>query len=45
VTIEVGTIERVEKDGIRMKDGAFHPLDVIVLATGFRAIALSGRSP
>ncbi len=37
VTIETGTIARVEKDGIRMQDGTFHPLDVIVLATGFRA--------
>ena len=37
VTIEVGTIAQVEKDGIRMADGTFHPLDVIVLATGFRA--------
>lgn len=37
VAVEVGQIDRIETDGIRMKDGSFHPLDVIVLATGFRA--------
>jgi cation diffusion facilitator CzcD-associated flavoprotein CzcO len=30
-------IERIEPDGIRTKDGRLHPLDVLVLATGFRA--------
>ncbi|MEO0031842.1 MAG: hypothetical protein RIS94_1600 [Pseudomonadota bacterium] len=37
VTIETGRIERIEPEGIRMADGMLHPLDVIVLATGFRA--------
>ncbi len=37
VFIETGAIERIEADGIRMKEGTFHPLDVIVLATGFQA--------
>lgn len=36
VVVEVGSIERVEPDGIRMRDGTFHQLDVIVLATGFK---------
>jgi cation diffusion facilitator CzcD-associated flavoprotein CzcO len=30
-------IERVEPGGVRTKDGALHELDVLVLATGFRA--------
>ncbi|MBA2526679.1 MAG: NAD(P)/FAD-dependent oxidoreductase, partial [Pyrinomonadaceae bacterium] len=29
-------IERVERDGVRTKDGVLHELDVLVLATGFR---------
>jgi cation diffusion facilitator CzcD-associated flavoprotein CzcO len=29
-------IERVEADGVRTLDGTLHPLDVLVLATGFR---------
>lgn len=29
-------IERIEKSGIRTKDGKLHELDVLVLATGFR---------
>jgi cation diffusion facilitator CzcD-associated flavoprotein CzcO len=37
VTIEVGRIEGIEPKGIRMEDGSFHALDVIALATGFRA--------
>ncbi|MDE2436214.1 MAG: NAD(P)/FAD-dependent oxidoreductase [Sphingomonadales bacterium] len=37
VTIQTGRIERIERDGIRMADGTFYPLDVIVLATGFHA--------
>ncbi len=36
VDVAVGAIERVEADGIRMKDGSFHALDVITLATGFK---------
>jgi cation diffusion facilitator CzcD-associated flavoprotein CzcO len=29
-------IERLEKSGVRTRDGRFHELDVLVLATGFR---------
>jgi cation diffusion facilitator CzcD-associated flavoprotein CzcO len=29
-------IERVERDGVRTRDGELHELDVLVLATGFR---------
>jgi cation diffusion facilitator CzcD-associated flavoprotein CzcO len=29
-------IERVEPEGVRTRDGRLHPLDVLVLATGFR---------
>lgn len=42
-------IERFERDGIRAKDGRLHPLDVIVLATGFnthqlfRPMEVTGR--
>ncbi|GFM28811.1 NAD(P)/FAD-dependent oxidoreductase [Novosphingobium sp. PY1] len=37
VYVETGGIERVEPKGVRMKDGTFHELDTLVLATGFRA--------
>lgn len=37
VHVETGGIEAIESSGVRMKDGTFHPLDVLVLATGFRA--------
>jgi cation diffusion facilitator CzcD-associated flavoprotein CzcO len=30
-------IERIEPEGVRTADGKLHPLDVLVLATGFRA--------
>ena len=36
VSLETGPIDRVEANGIRMKDGTFHELDVIVFATGFK---------
>ncbi len=39
VEIEVGAIARVEPEGVRMKDGTFHAIDVLVLATGFRVDA------
>lgn len=39
VVVERGAIDRVEPNGIRMKDGTFHELDVIALATGFKADA------
>jgi cation diffusion facilitator CzcD-associated flavoprotein CzcO len=29
-------IERIEAEGVRTRDGRLHPLDVLVLATGFR---------
>lgn len=37
VLVETTPIERIEPNGVRMKDGSFHELDVLVLATGFRA--------
>lgn len=37
VYVEIGGIERIEPAGVRMKDGTLHELDVLVLATGFRA--------
>ena len=37
VHVETGAIERIEPEGVRMADGTFHPLDVLVLATGFKA--------
>lgn len=37
VVVETGGIDRILADGVRMKDGTVHALDVIVLATGFRA--------
>jgi len=35
VFVETGAIAAVEPDGVRMRDGTFHPVDVLVLATGF----------
>ena len=37
VTVVTSTIERIEPKGVRTLDGQFYPLDVLVLATGFRA--------
>lgn len=37
VFVETGGIERIEPEGVRMKDGTLHELDVLVLATGFQA--------
>ncbi len=37
VFIENGTIDRIEPTGVRMQDGTFHELDLLVLATGFKA--------
>ncbi len=39
VEVDTAGIERIESHGIRMQDGSFHELDVIVLATGFKADA------
>jgi cation diffusion facilitator CzcD-associated flavoprotein CzcO len=36
VYVEAGSIENVESAGIRMRDGSFHELDLLVLATGFK---------
>lgn len=35
VSVDTAGIERIEKNGIRMKDGTFHEVDVIALCTGF----------
>lgn len=35
VEVEIGAIDHVEPGGIAMRDGTFHELDVIALATGF----------
>ncbi|HET9628935.1 MAG TPA: NAD(P)/FAD-dependent oxidoreductase [Novosphingobium sp.] len=35
VVVDTGAIERIEPNGIRMKNGQFYELDAIVLATGF----------
>lgn len=37
VFVETGRIARIERNGIRMDDGTLHELDVIALATGFKA--------
>lgn len=37
VFVETGGIERIEPEGVRTKDGTLHELDVLVLATGFKA--------
>lgn len=39
VFVDTSGIERIEANGIRMQDGTLHELDVIVLATGFKADA------
>jgi cation diffusion facilitator CzcD-associated flavoprotein CzcO len=36
VTVETGRLERIESNGVRMQDGTFHALEVLVLATGFK---------
>jgi cation diffusion facilitator CzcD-associated flavoprotein CzcO len=44
------SIERIEKNGIRTKDGVLHEMDIIVLATGFhpdqfmRPMHITGRN-
>lgn len=37
VTVEVGGIAEIQPKGVLTKEGVFHPLDVLVLATGFKA--------
>ncbi|MBM4336262.1 MAG: NAD(P)/FAD-dependent oxidoreductase [Deltaproteobacteria bacterium] len=49
VSVEPSGIARITRDGIETKDGAIHPADVIVLATGFETttflapIEIAGR--
>jgi cation diffusion facilitator CzcD-associated flavoprotein CzcO len=42
VNLVTEAIEQVAADGIRTADGAFHPADVLIFATGFRT---DGTSP
>jgi cation diffusion facilitator CzcD-associated flavoprotein CzcO len=44
VYLETDRIERITKTGIRMASGAFHRLDVLVMATGFKVFE-SGNVP
>jgi cation diffusion facilitator CzcD-associated flavoprotein CzcO len=37
VYVETDGIERIEPEGVRMNNGTLHELDVLVLATGFKA--------
>jgi len=37
VVIDTGAIAAIEAGGVRMQDGTLHALDVLVLATGFKA--------
>ena len=37
VHVETGAIERIVPQGVRMRDGTIHELDVLALATGFHA--------
>lgn len=37
VHVETGGIAQIEPEGVRMQDGTFHPLDTLLLATGFHA--------
>lgn len=37
VEVETGKIDAIVPEGIRMKDGTVHELDVLALATGFKA--------
>lgn len=39
VHLETSGIERIERTGVRTTDGVLHELDVLLLATGFRAHA------
>lgn len=39
VDVVTDPVARIEPDGVRTVDGVLHPLDVLVLATGFRADA------
>ncbi len=45
VTLETDAIRTVTPDGVTMQDGRHHPLDVLVLATGFDVTASLARVP
>ncbi|PIK70915.1 4-hydroxyacetophenone monooxygenase [Methylobacterium frigidaeris] len=45
VTLEAGAIRNLTPDGVTMMDGSHHPLDVLVLATGFDVTASLARVP
>ncbi|MFH6781430.1 MULTISPECIES: flavin-containing monooxygenase [Methylobacterium] len=45
VTLEADAIRTVTPDGVTMADGRHHPLDVLVLATGFDVTASLARVP
>jgi len=38
VDVRANPIEAIEPEGIRLRDGTLHPLDIIVFATGFDAM-------
>lgn len=42
VTLENDPIEAITADGIRMCSGAFHPVDVIIFATGYNVARMAG---
>ena len=44
VLLETTSIEAITETGVRMSDGVEHPLDVLVLATGFKVFD-SGNLP
>jgi cation diffusion facilitator CzcD-associated flavoprotein CzcO len=44
VELETTPIETITRGGVRMADGAEHPLDVLILATGFKVFE-SGNMP
>lgn len=43
VTLVTEAIERIEREGVRTTDGTVHPLDVLVLATGFKISNLAAQ--
>lgn len=45
VLLETDRIERITKTGVRMASGAFHRLDVLVMATGFKVFEAGNVPP
>lgn len=45
VTLETAPIERVTATGVRTTDGTEHPVDVLVLATGFKVFEAGNMPP